>query len=641
MSPVSRSFSAKLIGLAAAGVVGLLPGAAPAWAQESPGGQDNPEYAPTMLVLDASGSMLAADPGGGTKMDAAKTAVRNFVTAAPSAAKVGLTVYGTGTGSTDAEKSAGCQDVKVLRPAGTIDKSALTGAVDQITPSGFTPIGAALRKAAESLPREGRSSIVLVSDGLDTCSPPDPCEVAREVGKQGHQIVMHAIGFGVDAASRTQLTCIAQTTGGTYTDAADGSTLEQVLPRVSATALRNYAPAGTRVQGTERYRDAPVVTPGQYLDVLNQKSRRYYAVDIPEGSTAYFSGTVSFPRRTSGSSSSVNRLDLRVFGRDGDDCNVYENESQSRSGDGAALTVGTVFTKAAEPKTGSPSTDRCRGGGRYYFTLEWAHVGEHSPETLTLEMNVGLEAPVSDAGPAPAATTPVEFETPTTPVQPVVGGGSFNVATTLNGSGLYSDTLQRGEFVFYKVKLEWGQGLAYRVHFGATNVRGSAYTSNVSTTLYTPFRTEIDDDTTAYTSSDLVLPANDPAVATIPIRYRNREADVVKLREQSVAGWYYIAVKLSPGSEPEQARGVPVPIEVELSVSGSPEPGPTYRSTGTPAETFGGNGESATEGPGAQAASSSESEGISPMVLAAGGAVLILVVGAPMLFLMLRRRGKR
>ncbi|MEV6279936.1 VWA domain-containing protein [Nocardia sp. NPDC051832] len=632
---------AKIIGLAAAGVIGLLPGAAPALAQESPGGQDNPEYAPTMLVLDASGSMLAADPSGGTKMDAAKTAVRNFVTAAPTASKVGLTVYGTGTGSSDAEKAAGCKDVTTLRAAETIDKSGLTAAVDGIVPSGFTPIGASLRKAAESLPKAGRSSIVLVSDGLDTCSPPDPCEVAKELTKQGHQIVMHAIGFGVDGPSRAQLSCIAQTTGGTYTDAADGSTLEQVLPRVSATALRNYAPAGTRVQGTERYRDAPLVAPGQYLDVLGQKSKRYYALDIPEGSTAYFSGTVSFPRRTSGPASSVNRLDLRVYGRDGDDCNVYENELQSRSTDGVALTVGQVFTKAAEPKTGSPSTDRCRGGGRYYFTLEWAHVGENSPETLALEMNVGLEAPVSDAGAPPAATTPVAFTTPGGPAQPVVGGGSFNVASTLGGSGRYSDILQRGEFVFYKVKVEWGQGLAYRVHFGATDARGSAYTSNISTTLYTPFRTEIDDDTTAYTSRDEVLPVNDPALATIPIRYRNRDADMVKLREQSVPGWYYIAVKLSPGSEPEQARTVPVPIELEVNVVGSPESGPTYQSTGTPTGTFGDGGKPAVGEPGTQAAPAGTSKGISPLAFAAGGAVVVLLVGGVLLVVLTRRRGRR
>ncbi|MEV0764988.1 VWA domain-containing protein [Nocardia sp. NPDC050435] len=627
---------AKVVVLAAAGVIGLLPGAAPAVAQEP--AQHNPEYAPTMLVLDASGSMLAADPGGGSKMDAAKNAVRTFVGAAPDASKVGLTVYGTGTGSSDAEKTAGCQDVTQLRGAEPLDKAALTTAVDGIVPSGFTPIGAALRKAARALPEAGPSSIVLVSDGLDTCSPPDPCEVAKELTAQGHQIVMHAIGFGVDAPSRAQLTCLAQTTGGTYTDAADGRTLEQVLPRVSATALRNYTPAGTRVQGTAQYRDAPALAAGQYLDVLSQKTRRHYAVDIPEGSTAYFSGTVSFPRRDGSALFANNSLTLRVYGADGQDCNVFESEQATRSSDGVALTVGTVFTKAAEPKTGA-GADKCRGGRRYYFALEWSNVGENAPEQLTLEMNVGLESGVSDPGPPPAQTAPVDFTTPPGPARPVVGGGSFNVATALPGSGLYSDTLQRGEFVFYRVRAEWGQGLAYRVRYGDTGKRGSAYVSNVATTLYTPFRTEVDSDTTAYTGSETVLPSHDAALATVPIRYRNRDADVVKVREQSVPGWFYIAVKLSPGIEPEVARTAPVPIELEVSVTGAPEAGPVYRAAAADGA-FGENGGPAAKEQGTQAAPASESTGIAPLALAAGVA-LVLVIGGVLLVVALRRRGRR
>ncbi|MGW3467377.1 hypothetical protein ACWDKQ_02650 [Saccharopolyspora sp. NPDC000995] len=38
-----------------------------------------------------------------------------------------------------------------------------------------------LRAAAEALPEEVLRSITLISDGLDTCAPPDPCEVAREL----------------------------------------------------------------------------------------------------------------------------------------------------------------------------------------------------------------------------------------------------------------------------------------------------------------------------------------------------------------------------------------------------------------------------------------------------------------------------
>jgi Ca-activated chloride channel family protein len=65
------------------------------------------ELAPTMVVLDASGSMTGADPAGGTKMDAAKRAVHALVDAAPAQASIGLAVYGTSTGNSAAERERG------------------------------------------------------------------------------------------------------------------------------------------------------------------------------------------------------------------------------------------------------------------------------------------------------------------------------------------------------------------------------------------------------------------------------------------------------------------------------------------------------------------------------------------------------
>ncbi|WP_229718586.1 vWA domain-containing protein [Nocardia jinanensis] len=625
------SISSRALVAATVAVIGLVPAAAPALAQQSP--QQGIEYAPTMLVLDASGSMLAPDPSGGTKMDAAKNAVRSFVAAAPSAAEVGLTVYGTSTGSSDAEQAAGCQDVAVLQPAGTIDKPALTAAADRIVPRGYTPIGTSLRAAAAALPQEGPRSIVLVSDGQDTCAPPDPCDVARELSAQGNEIVVHAIGFGVDDPSRAQLTCIAQSTGGTYTDAVDGKTLEQVLPRVSAAALRTYAAVGTPITGTPGYRDAPVVTPGQYLDVLERKKPRYYAVDVPEGATAYFTGTVSFPR-TKDSLSSVDRLDLRVYGADGQDCRTEEKELATRSGDGVALTVGSIWKGAAEPGAGGPDADACQGGGRYYFALEWGAASDSAPAQLPVELSVGVEPAVTDPGPG-AAPAAVEFTAPDGPTTPVVGGGSFNVAAGLPGTGRYTDTVQRGEFVFYRVKLDWGQGLAYRVRFGETPERGSEYTSNIATTLYNPYRAELDSDTMAYTGSEQLLPSHDQAIATAPTRYLNREASDPQVAGQAMAGWYYIAVKLSPTE-----KVAPVPIELEVDITGEPEPGPSYAGTTASDGTFGGD-----SGPLASGNSSDQpdgtAEGISTVVgIAVGIVAVVLIVAVALVVFVTRRRSR-
>ncbi|WP_198285918.1 vWA domain-containing protein [Saccharomonospora marina] len=540
---------------------------------EEPGSR----YAPTMLVLDASGSMAEADADGVVKMDAAKQAVHAVVEAAPAGSRVGLAVYGTGTGNSDAERAKGCEDVLVLREPEPIEKSVMADAVDGLTPRGYTPIGKALRVAADRLPEQGPRAIVLVSDGEDTCAPPQPCEVVKELTADGIDLVVHTVGFAVEQQARSQLTCVAHTTGGTYTDAPDARTLEEILPRVTATALRNYEPAGVPIAGSQGYDSAPVAGPGQYLDTIGQRERRFYAVDVPEGATAYFSATVSFPRLSGISvTEDFSSLQLRTYGTDGEDCHEFETEQATRSSDGVALTVATTWQGAAEAETGSEQGDRCKGGGRYYFAVEWSRVASGVPERLPMELLVGVEAAVADTGPT-AVRPKVEFVEPTGPAVPVTGGGSFNVAGVLTGSGSYTDTVQRGEFLFYRVKLDWGQGLAYRVRFGQTPGRGLPNLSNISTTLYAPSREQIDWDGTAYTGSANALPTHDPSIATVPVRYNNRTADEHSARSQSVAGWYYIAVKVSPPHE-DDGTAHPVPVHIELTVGGEPEQGPRYRS---------------------------------------------------------------
>lgn len=552
----------KVVAGFAVGLIGLTLTATPAIAEA------DSQYAPTMLILDASGSMQRPDPAG-TMMDAARNAVRAFVGSAPAEAKVGLTTYGTSTENTEADKAAGCQDVRILRKAETLDRGALTTAVDGIQARGWTPMGTALRQAAESLPDTGARSIVLVSDGDDTCSPPEPCDVARELKQQGLDLVVHTIGFAVDDKARTQLDCVAKTTGGTYSDAADGPALERILPKVSTAALRKYQAAGTPITGAPSYDKAPVATAGQYLDSIGQKETRYYAVDVPAGATAYFSGIVSFPRVQGVSvTSDLNAFDLKVYDKDGSDCHAREREMATSSSDGVALTISQTWKGAT--KAGK---NECTGAGRYYFALTWDTVSDGVSDRLPLELLVGIEPAATDPGPV-AVLPETALGTPADSETPVTGGGSFGTATTLDGSGRYTDTLRPGEYVFYRVQLNWGQGLAYRVNYEANGGSGTEAISNIATTLYSPMADEIDRDTTVYTGSGGVLPSSDSAIATVPIRYNNREADNSDVREQSVAGWYYIAVKL--GSTASEGANTPVPMRLELTVAGTPEAGPTY-----------------------------------------------------------------
>lgn len=605
--------------------------------------EDSIEYAPTMLILDASGSMQQVVSDGGTRMDAARKAAHTFIDAAPTEAKVGLTVYGTSTGSSDAEKAAGCKDVKILHAPDTIDKKALNAAVDGVKARGYTPIGASLRAAVAALPKSGPRAVVLVSDGEDTCAPPDPCKVAQQLHQQGVDLVVHTVGFGVDDKSRKQLTCIAHATGGTYSDAPDSATLQRVLPRVSASALRNYRPAGTPITGTPEYRSAPVATPGQYLDTIGHKETRYYAVDVPTGATAYFSGTLSFPHLNGvGLSEDINTMSIRVYGRNGVDCLQYESAEATNSSDGESLTIAKTWTGATEDPgqyTKDSDTYKCRGGGRYWFAVQWETVSSGVPARLPIELLVGIEPKATDPGPAPA-TSPARLAASGLTPHAATGGGSYNVAATLDGSGSYTDTLQRGEYVYYRVRLQWGQALAYRVRFGKSGTHSSDDLSSAGTTLFSPQRKRIANDHNSYNGSPDTLVGSVDDLATLPIRYRNRESTDPASHEESLPGWYYIAVSFSAAENNPSAP--PVQISIDLTVTNTREPGPIYSrdvnngifgENGTPTESH------PTPSPSGKAvATTANRKSLWPFTITITIAALVIAGGAVGITLLVRRR---
>ncbi len=188
-----------------------------------------------ILILDASGSMWGQVEGQ-TKIAAARRAVDSILSKWKPSDRLGLIAYG--------HRSKGdCRDIEMMVPVGRFDPARIRSAVNGLVPKGRTPIADSLRAAASSLKTtEGKGTVVLVSDGIETCVA-DPCAVAAELKKAGVGFVAHVIGFDVaDPAAKAQLQCIARATGGVYLDARDASGLENALGRaVDATQ-------GARVQ---------------------------------------------------------------------------------------------------------------------------------------------------------------------------------------------------------------------------------------------------------------------------------------------------------------------------------------------------------------------------------------------------------
>lgn len=194
----------------------------------------------TILILDASGSMWG-QVDGQTKISAARAAVDAILDKWKPSDRLGLIAYG--------HRSKGdCKDIEVLAPVSTFDPTLIKNAVKALNPKGKTPIADALRMAANTLKStENKATVVLVSDGIETCVA-DPCAVASELKKAGVGFTAHVVGFDVaDPAAKAQLQCIARATGGVYLDARNASGLETALGRAveaaQGTKVKTEAPA--------------------------------------------------------------------------------------------------------------------------------------------------------------------------------------------------------------------------------------------------------------------------------------------------------------------------------------------------------------------------------------------------------------
>ena len=178
-----------------------------------------------VIVFDASGSMWG-QINGVSKIEIAKNALKNVVSNWNPGVELGLTVYGHRT-------KGDCNDIESVIPVGKIDKQRIIRTVMGIKPKGKTPISRSLRKVANELRyTEEKATIILISDGKETCDP-DPCATAKALKKEGIDFVAHVIGFNVDKNTDKQLACIANATGGEYFSAKNAAALNKAIKVVA------------------------------------------------------------------------------------------------------------------------------------------------------------------------------------------------------------------------------------------------------------------------------------------------------------------------------------------------------------------------------------------------------------------------
>lgn len=186
-----------------------------------------------LIVLDASGSMNQPMPEGGTRLEAAKAAVGDFLGTLPPDVRVGLRVYGHQS-SPDRKN---CEDSELVAGFASVGeaKVAIVAKVAEIRARGYTPITRSLQLAAQDIGSEPGSerTVVLVSDGHETCKA-DPCAAAKALAAADAKLVIHTIGLGVNDAARRQLQCIASVAGGAYFDARSQAELAATFAKAAA-----------------------------------------------------------------------------------------------------------------------------------------------------------------------------------------------------------------------------------------------------------------------------------------------------------------------------------------------------------------------------------------------------------------------
>ncbi len=286
---IRRRSAAGLLCVLAALTMSAVP---PALADDAP-----PQEAPKVeLVLDSSGSMRATDIDGRSRMSVAQQSFDEVVDALPQETQLGIRALGSRI-PVAGNQALGCRDTQQISPVGPVNKVEAKTAIATLRPTGWTPIGLALRAAAHDLGTgETTRRIVLITDGEDTCGMPDPCDVARELAAQGTHLVVDTLGLTLDDKVRRQLTCIADATGGTYTAVQHQTQLTSRLNQLVSRAHDTYQRTPRQVGGSGQCSNAPVLSPGVYTDRERFAEHRWYRVAVPPGQELRASVSVSLDR---------------------------------------------------------------------------------------------------------------------------------------------------------------------------------------------------------------------------------------------------------------------------------------------------------------------------------------------------------
>ncbi len=533
-------------------------------------GSGNNDDSKVAVVLDASDSMAEKDTGdGGTRMDAAKKAANDTIDTLADSAQTAVIAYGSEESNAPDNRDKGCQDITTLASLGNNKPEDLKDKINELEPKGYTPIGNAIKKAADELGSSGKRNIILVSDGIDTCAPPPVCDVAEDIAGDGIDLAIHTVGFKVDDKAQKELECISDVSGGTYTSADDTEALTEALTDAAQRVAGNYESAGTPVQLADNATDGFYLGEGLYQSTLpspkgsnKDGDDRWFSISVPEGKKAQVTANL-VPVGFEGGDHIYYNVDVE-----------YKNDSCSDKGSGHYN--GSNWPGPPEAETVTIEPDEDCDPTKYRVKLN--HSGTEIDHDLPVEIMVGFAPQVdgADAGPENDRETPKgkdkdEVKVPSTSPKPTPGGTSYNNATEIT-PGTVSDTLVPGETKFYRMNVDWGQRPLAEVEFDKKNTDDSR---NGDIYVASP-RREVTSEQTIRTL-DKDVPTTARAVGTPYVFYRNREESAAH-QEAADAGQWYVMVTLE-GYKDNGKQAKDIEFRLSTAVEGNKVDGPEWRQT--------------------------------------------------------------
>ena len=243
------------------------------------------------FILDASGSMWERVEGK-PRIVIAKETLSSLIEQTPAEIRTGITAYGH-------RRKFDCSDIQEIVPLKNLDpmtKFQIQERISSLNAVGKTPITDSIQQTVDRLKsEEGESTIVLISDGLESCGK-DPCALTTELKSSGISFVMHVVGFGLLKEQEQKLACIAEAGGGEFFTASNAADLLDALTVVKESVVEQVKvelapePVVQKVESSSTSIKIKAKGPGtvKLLPASWVQEPRYWALsDVESGEVLY------------------------------------------------------------------------------------------------------------------------------------------------------------------------------------------------------------------------------------------------------------------------------------------------------------------------------------------------------------------